>query len=52
MRRATRTDINQAEIVAALRNVGTAVQHLHTLGKGTLDLLVGYVEKYLINSQP
>jgi len=35
-------DTNQAEIVAALRLVGCSVQHLHTVGKGCPDILVGY----------
>lgn len=42
MRRAARTDTNQAEIVQVLRKAGCTVQHLHTLGQGTPDLLVGY----------
>ena len=42
MRRAARTDTNQAEIVAALRKAGATVQHLHAIGQGTPDLLVGY----------
>jgi len=37
-----RADSNQAEIVAALRDVGATVQHLHEVGKGCPDLLVGY----------
>ena len=41
-RRAARVDTNQAEIVAALRAIGAQVEHLHTLGKGCPDILVGY----------
>ena len=41
MRRIARTDSNQAEIVAALRQIGCSVQPLHTVGKGCPDLLVG-----------
>lgn len=41
-RLAARTDRNQAEIVAALRQAGATVQHLHTLGRGCPDILVGY----------
>ena len=41
MRRAARTDANQAEIVAALRGVGASVQPLHAVGQGCPDLLVG-----------
>ena len=39
--RAARVDANQAEIVAALRQVGCSVQPLHMVGKGCPDLLVG-----------
>jgi hypothetical protein len=38
----SRTDGNQAEIVAALRKAGATVQDLHTVGMGCPDLLVGY----------
>jgi Holliday junction resolvase len=34
-------DANQREIVAALRGVGCTVQHLHTVGQGCPDILVG-----------
>lgn len=40
-----RVDANQPEIVKALRDVGCSVQHLHALGKGCPDLLVGYMGK-------
>lgn len=36
-----RVDRNQPEIVAALRELGCSVEHLHTLGRGVPDLLVG-----------
>ena len=39
--KAARVDANQPEIVEALRAVGCTVQHLHTVGKGCPDLLVG-----------
>ncbi len=39
---AARTDRNQAEIVAALREIGASVQHLHAVGRGCPDLLVGW----------
>lgn len=42
MRRASRTDANQAAIVAALRRAGASVQPLHAVGQGCPDLLVGY----------
>ncbi len=42
MRTAARIDVNQPEIVQALRQVGATVLHLHQLGKGAPDLLVGF----------
>ena len=39
--RAARIDANQPAIVAALRKAGCTVQHLHSVGKGCPDLLVG-----------
>jgi len=39
---AARVDANQAEIVAALRQVGASVQHLHTVGKGCPDICIGH----------
>ena len=42
MRRAAKVDSNQTEIVEALRAIGATVQHLHMVGKGCPDLLVGY----------
>lgn len=41
-RRAAKTDANQTDIVQALRKMGACVQHLHTVGKGCPDLLVGW----------
>lgn len=40
--RAYRVDSNQKDIVTALRNEGFAVQHLHSVGAGCPDILVGY----------
>lgn len=37
-----RADANQPEIVRALRATGARVQHLHTVGKGCPDILVGF----------
>lgn len=37
-----RVDANQPEIVAALRQIGATVQHLHEVGKGCPDILVGF----------
>ncbi len=42
MRRAAKVDANQAEIVKALRSIGCSVQHLHSIGQGCPDILVGY----------
>ncbi len=42
MRRAARIDVNQPDIVDALRKAGATVQPLHTVGKGCPDLLVGW----------
>ena len=41
MRRAAKVDDNQKEIVKAFRDLGCSVQHLHTVGKGCPDLVVG-----------
>ena len=40
-----RTDANQPEIVAALRQVGAMVVDLHTVGRGCPDLLVMWRSK-------
>ncbi len=37
----SRADTNQPEIVATLRGMGCTVQHLHAVGQGVPDLLVG-----------
>ena len=42
MRTAARVDANQQEIIRILRDCGVTVQPLHTVGKGTPDLLCGY----------
>lgn len=42
MRRAAKTDANQQAIVAALRKIGATVLHLHILGQGCPDILVGW----------
>ncbi len=42
MFRAARTDENQKFIVEYLRQHHMEVQHLHSVGKGCPDLLVGY----------
>ena len=42
MHRAAKVDANQAIITQALRQMGATVQHLHALGQGCPDLLVGW----------
>ena len=42
MRTAAKVDANQREIIRILRDCGVTVQPLHTVGKGTPDLLCGY----------
>lgn len=42
MRRASRTDVNQAQIVSALRSAGCSVLLLHAVGGGCPDILVAY----------
>jgi hypothetical protein len=39
--RAARIDTNQPAIVALFRKLGASVLHLHTLGAGAPDILVG-----------
>jgi Holliday junction resolvase len=40
-----RVDDNQAQVTKALRAEGWTVQHLHEVGKGCPDLIVGAKEK-------
>ena len=42
MRRKSRVDTNQREIVDFARRHGATIAHLHTLGRGIPDLLIGY----------
>ena len=42
MRRDARADEHQPEIVEALRAAGATVQHLHMVGRGCPDIVVGY----------
>lgn len=37
-----RVDANQAQIVRILRDMGCSVAHMHELGKGAPDILVGF----------
>ena len=48
MRRAAKTDRNQAEIVAALRKAGAGVCDLSAVGQGCPDLLVSYRGAWLL----
>lgn len=48
MRRIARIDGNQPEIVNAFRKLGCSVQHLHKLGQGCPDILVGYMDVNLL----
>ena len=41
--RPRRVDANQSEIVEEFRRQGCSVLHLHTIGKGCPDILVGLV---------
>lgn len=41
LRRRSKVDDNQSEIVQALRNMGCSVECLHAVGSGVPDLLVG-----------
>lgn len=53
MRRAAHVDRNQPQIVDALRKVGASVQHLHQVGKGCPDLLVGFRRQtFLLEVKP
>lgn len=40
--RAKRVDDNQKKIVEQLRKLNISVQHLHTIGQGCPDLLLGF----------
>lgn len=42
--RAYRVDKNQREIVEGLRKDGYSVQHLHKVGEGCPDIIVGHSE--------
>lgn len=48
MRRDAKTDVNQAQIVAALREAQRTVVLLHRVGQGVPDLLVGYQGKMVL----
>lgn len=42
MRRIAKIDVNQPEIVKEFRVLGCSVQHLHVVGRGCPDILVGF----------
>ena len=42
MRRRAKVDSNQPEIVKALRDIGASVAHIHMVGDGIPDLIVGF----------
>ena len=42
MRTIAKVDVNQRKIVQALFNIGADVLHLHQLGGGAPDILVGF----------
>jgi hypothetical protein len=48
VRRRARLDGNHPEIVAALRQVGAAVESLAPMGRGVPDLLVGWRGKVVL----
>jgi len=48
MRRASKADANQEDIVKGLRATGCFVQSIHRLGQGVSDLLVGYRGKWFV----
>lgn len=48
MRRAAKTDDNQAMIVAAFRGAGATVTDTSAVGQGFPDLVVGYKKKNLL----
>ena len=44
-----KVDSNQTRVVKALRELGATVQHLHEVGKGCPDIVVGYKNRnYLL----
>jgi hypothetical protein len=48
MRKVANVDGNQPAIVEALRKVGALVQHLHQVGGGCPDLLVGFRRRIFV----
>lgn len=46
--RAYKVDQNQRNIVECLRKYGCSVQHLHKIGQGCPDILIGYKGKNIL----
>jgi len=44
----SKVDANQPQIVAAFEAMGATVQHLHDVGRGCPDLLIGYKGRNLL----
>jgi hypothetical protein len=40
-----KVDANQAELVKYIRSLGASVQHLHSVGGGVPDIIIGYNDK-------
>jgi Holliday junction resolvase len=43
-----KVDNNQTQVVKAFRDLGATVQHLHAVGKGCPDIVVGFKGKNLL----
>ncbi len=43
-----KVDNNQTQVVKVLRDLGATVQHLHEVGKGCPDIIVGFKGKNLL----
>lgn len=48
MTRGCKIDESQPAIVDALRDAGATIQHIHTIGRGCPDILVGYRGKNIL----
>lgn len=48
MRYAARVDVNQPDIVKALRQIGAEVNYMHQLGQGTPDLLISFRQRWYV----
>lgn len=43
-----KVDLNQPDIVKAIRSIGGEVHHMHETGRGTPDLLVSYRQRWFV----